>query len=468
MRLTFLGAAGEVTGSSFLIEHGTTRFLVDCGMFQGGREAHGKNLSALAFDARSIDFVVLTHAHIDHSGLIPRLAALGFRGPVWCTRATAALLEIMLPDSAHVQEADAAWKNRRKHRSGRFAHADLAPLYTVSQAQQCLAQLQAVEYDQPFAPAQGISVTLRDAGHILGSAIAEIIAKSQTALRKLVFSGDLGQPGRPLMRDPTRIEEADLLVVESTYGNRLHRAPQSTEEELVAAIHSAFGRGGNVVIPAFAVGRTQEVVHVLADLVRRGRLPRLTVFVDSPMAAAASAATRRFNALLDEEGQEVARWIARHKSQFNLRYTESVRDSMAINQVTGGAIIIAASGMCNAGRIVHHLAHNLPRRQAAVLITGFQALGTPGRRLVDGAKELILHGERVAVRASVHTVGGLSAHADQAALLDWLSGFRRAPRQTFVVHGEAETAAMFGDEIRARLGWKTVQVPERGASFNFD
>jgi metallo-beta-lactamase family protein len=356
MQIQFLGAAGEVTGSCYLIENQGTRFLVDCGMFQGGREARAKNMNALNFDPREIDFVLLSHAHIDHSGLIPRLVALGFRGPVYCSRATAALLEIMLPDSAHVQEIESTWQNRRRHVSGRFTRQDMAPLYTVNQAMLSLEQIETVDYDHPFAPHDAISVTFRDAGHILGSAIVECVLATKDGSRTLVFSGDLGQPGRPLMRDPVTVAHADILMVESTYGNRLHKTLADTENELVTAVTETFVRGGNVVIPAFAVGRTQEIIHVLADLVRRERLPALTVFVDSPMATAVSEATRRFAKLLDDEARAVAEWIMHHRAQFNLRYTATVRESMAINQLTGGAVIIAAAGMCNAGRILHHLA----------------------------------------------------------------------------------------------------------------
>jgi metallo-beta-lactamase family protein len=464
MRIQFLGAACEVTGSCYLVEGAGVRFLVDCGMFQGGREARAKNLAAIDFDPRRLDFVVVTHAHIDHSGLLPRLVALGFRGPIHCTRATAALLEIMLPDSAHIQEMEATWHNRRKHVSGRFARADMAPLYTINQAALALEQLQGADYDRPFEPHAGVDLTFRDAGHILGSAIVECGVTTAAGARRIVFSGDLGQPGRPLMRDPVPVAEADVLMVESTYGNRLHKSLADTEEELVAAVTQTFARGGNVVIPAFAVGRTQEVIHVLADLVRRERLPSLPVFVDSPMATAVSEATHRFSALLDDEAREVAQWIAHHRARFNLRYTATVQESMALNQIAGGAVIIAASGMCNAGRILHHLEQHLPRRQSSVLITGFQSQGTLGRRLVDGARDVILFGHRVPVRANVYTIGGLSAHADQEGLLQWLRGFSRPPRHTFVMHGEAETARLFADRIRTDLHWPGVSVPARGAA----
>ena len=467
MKIHFLGAAGEVTGSCYLVEDQNLRFLIDCGMFQGGRESRAKNLGTIKFDPRKLDFVVLTHAHIDHSGLIPRLVALGYRGPVYCTRATAALLEIMLPDSAHVQELESTWQNRRKHVSGRYGRQDAAPLYTVNQALLSLEQLEPFDYERPFQPAEGIDVTFHDAGHILGSAILEIDFKTGSGTRKLVFSGDLGQPERPLMNDPTAVAAADILLVESTYGNRLHRTLADTESELITAVTETFARGGNVVIPAFAVGRTQEVIHVLADLVRRGLLPSLTVFVDSPMATAASQATSRFTKLLDAHAQEVAAWVTHHKAQFNLRYTATVGESMAINQLKGGAVIIAASGMCNAGRILHHLAQNLPRRQSSILITGFQAAGTLGRRLVDGAREVSLLGDRIPVKARIYTIGGLSAHADQQGLIDWLQGFKKAPGKTFVVHGEHATAQDFAAHVRSSLGWQNVCVPERGETHEF-
>ena len=425
MKLTFLGAAGEVTGSCYLVETGATRFLIDCGMFQGGRAADYKN-RRFGFDPRRIDFVLLSHAHIDHSGLIPRLAAAGFRGPVYATRATCDLLNVMLPDSGHLQEREAE-------------RDDGAPLYTEKHARNSLRRLEAVEYDAELRPHPSVRYTFRDAGHILGSAILEI----RVGPTKLVFSGDLGQPDRPIVADPTPIRSADVLLVESTYGDRNHKSYVQTLDEIAFAITDTIAsRKGNVVIPAFAVGRTQEILHILAQLRREGRIPPLEVYVDSPMALAATRITLRHATLPDLPG---------------LRFTESLEESMRLNSVRAGAVIISASGMCEGGRIKHHLRYNISRPECAILFAGFQAQGTLGRRIVDGAKTVRIFGEPYAVRARIFTVGGLSAHADQAALLGWLGNFRRAPRQTWVVHGEPLAANALFEKIRG-MGWNA-KVP---------
>ncbi len=464
MRITFHGAAGEVTGSCFLVETEQVRFMVDCGMFQGGRDASRKNLHALSFDLRSLDFILITHAHLDHSGLLPRAAALGFRGPVHVTAATADLLGVMLLDSAHIQEKDAEWEAKRVH-NGR-GRGQLHPiLYTVAQAQACLRQLRREEYDQPFQPHPAVRVCLRDAGHILGSAIAEVWLEEGGATRKLVFSGDLGMPARPVLRDPQPVESADVLFVESTYGNRLHKSLEATEDELVEAIERTLRRKrGNVIMPAFSVGRTQEVIFVLADLVRRGRLKDLQVVVDSPMSMAATEITLRHAALLDDHTRELIEWQRTRPEGLKVRFVQDVEESIALNQVRGGLVIISASGMCDAGRIKYHLLNNLGRRDCSILITGFQAAGTLGRRLVEGARSVTLFGQSVPVRAAIHTIGGLSAHADQEGLLGWLGHFRRPPHQTFVVHGEAENAQAFIEAIGRRLKWNNVSMPQYGGS----
>jgi metallo-beta-lactamase family protein len=458
MRLSFLGGAGEVTGSCTLVETGEARFLVDCGMFQGGHEAWAKNLAALEFDLRRLDFVLLTHAHIDHSGLLPRLAALGYSGPIHVTATTAELLEVMLLDSAHLQEKDAEWRSR--HRDARRRHP-MAPLYTVNQANACLKQLQTIAYETEFRPHPAISCRFHDAGHILGSAIVDASVRTASGMRRLVFSGDLGQAASGLLPAPARIDSADVLLVESTYGNRLHKTPAQTRAELVRAISGTLDKG-NVVIPAFAVGRTQAVLYALAELARSGSLPPLRVFVDSPMAEKATLITRRHLELLSPQVRELDAWMRRHPAELQLRYTHEVEDSKALNQIRSGAIIISASGMCDAGRIKHHLRWNLPRSECAVLITGFQAEGTLGRRLVDGARNVRIFNDGIAVRAQLHTIGGLSAHADRDGLLAWLRGFARAPGRTFVVHGERETALGFGDAVRTELGWTSVEAPQRG------
>jgi metallo-beta-lactamase family protein len=437
-------------------------------MFQGGRDADARNAAALDFDVRALDFVVLTHAHIDHSGLLPRLGARGFRGPIYATPATIDLLGVMLPDSAHIQEKEAEWaaQRPRDHAARGGRHGDVAPeppplLYTVADAEACLRLLRPVPYDTGCAPAADVRLCFRDAGHILGSAIAEIGLDTAAGPRKLVFSGDLGQPGRPVMADPTPVAEADVLVVESTYGNRLHKSLATTYEEFAQVLGSTLPRG-NVVIPAFAVGRTQEVLHVLADLVRQERAPALTIFVDSPLATRATEITAKYAATLDRESRDLARWRAQHGDRVRVMFTQTPEDSMAINRITHGAVIVAASGMCEGGRIRHHLRHNLARSECAIVFTGFQAAGTLGRALVDGAKTVRLFREDVPVRASIHTIGGLSAHGDQAALLGWLGGFARPPARTFVVHGERDVALGFAGLIRDRLHWPSVENPARG------
>ena len=460
MKISFYGAAGEVTGSCYLIESEAACFLVDCGMFQGGGDAYPKNLRALPFDVRKLDFVLLTHAHIDHSGLLPRLTMLGYRGPIYTTPATIDLLQVLLLDSAHIQEKESEWILRHRHRRALPARAMPTPLYTVTQAQSSLKQLRAVSYGERFSPLPNVHCSLRDAGHILGSAIIEVWLEEGGRTRKLVFSGDLGQPNRPVLHNPAPIDEADILFVESTYGNRLHKKLDETLDEIVEAFHyTLHKKRGNVIVPAFAVGRTQEMLYVLADLVRHDRMAPLTVYVDSPMASKATEITLRHQSLLSGETQELISWQQRNPDKLRVQFVADVEESMRLNDLRHGAVILSASGMCEAGRIKYHLQNNLPRAESSVLITGFQAAGTLGRRLVDGARMVRIFGQQTPVRADVFTIGGLSAHADQAALLGWLGAFRKVPQRTFVVHGEAETAAVFADVVRERLGWSNVTLP---------
>lgn len=461
MKLTFIGAAQEVTGSCFLVETEEVSFLVDCGMFQG-RGARERNLDAWDFDPREIDFVLLTHAHIDHSGLLPRLCALGFTGPVFATTATVDLLGVMLLDSAFIQETEWARAQRKARKQARRRPPVAAPLYTVAQAQHCLAQFKSVAYDADIQAHSTVRCRFRDAGHILGSAIVEVWVIEGSRTRKLVFSGDLGQPGRPIVRDPTSIDSADVLVMESTYGNRQHRSRDETIDELVFVIEDTLRRRrGNIIVPAFAVGRTQELLQVLVDLCRRGRLPRLQVFVDSPMAAKVTAITWQHKEFMDDETRALLSLHEQHPEWLSLHFTSSVEESVALNRIKAGAIIISASGMCDAGRIKHHLRHHLGRPECAIIIIGFQAQGTLGRRLVEGEKRVRIFDEDVTVRARIHTIGGLSAHADQADLLHWLRGFGAPPARTFVVHGEERTACAFADLVAEKLGW-SVEAPARG------
>ncbi|MDH3286101.1 MAG: MBL fold metallo-hydrolase [Betaproteobacteria bacterium] len=464
MRLTFLGAAGEVTGSCFLVETGAARFLVDCGLFQGNRATQAKNRSRFAFDPRALDFVLLTHAHIDHSGLLPRLVARGFGGPIFATGATCDLLEVMLTDSAYIQERESERDRRAK---GRRRISEEPPLYTIKDAERCLRQLVPVEYDAEVAPRPGVRACFRDAGHILGSAIIEIWVGEGAARRKLVCSGDIGQRLRPLVRDPTPIANADVLLVESTYGNRLHRSLSATLEELCHAVTDTLARkGGNVIVPSFAVGRTQDLIYLLADFYRKGQLPEMDIYVDSPLALKATSITLRHLAVLDADAAKLVRWLKGARGRPRIRFVQDIEESIGLHRVKRGAVIISASGMCEAGRIKHHLRHNLGRPECTIIISGFQAAGTLGRRLVDGAKEVRIFGIPVPVRAEIYTIGGLSAHADQEGLIDWLSRFERAPRTTYVVHGEADIAEQFAGVVRSRLKWRGVTVPQRGMSVN--
>ena len=466
MKIGFFGAAGEVTGSCTLVETDGCRFLVDCGMFQGGREARTKNLNALkfGFDVRSIDFVLLTHAHIDHSGLLPLLSVLGYRGPVYATPATIDLVHVLLRDSAHIQEKESEWALRHQRRRGGSSRPALQPpLYTVAQAEASLKLLRSAPYRALIHPAETVAVSFHDAGHILGSAWLEVTVSGEGRPRKLVFSGDLGMTGRPVLHDPEKVvAEADVLFIESTYGDRLHRPLAETEDEIVAVFERVRHTHGNLIMPAFAVGRTQEIIYILADLVRRQRLAPLKIYVDSPMATAATRITWEHPDLMDSHTRELIAWMRQNPKQMQVEFVADVEASRALNEVRSGAVIISASGMCDAGRIKYHLRENLPRSECSVLITGFQAAGTLGRRLVDGARLVNIFGKPVPVRAAIHTVGALSAHADQAGLLAWLRGCHTPPKHAFVVHGEAAASAAFAQAIHDQLGWPMPHLPQMG------
>lgn len=474
MKVTLYGAARQVTGSRYLFETDDCRFLVDCGMFQGGRESREQNRQDFEFDPLSLDFVLLTHAHIDHSGLLPKLTKDGYRGDIFATKATAGLLGVMLPDSAHIQESDAERaqryrkrrQERRKHRSEQSTDAqdekDIGPIYTMKDAEACLTQVRPHPYDQEWFPHRNVRCRFRDAGHILGSAILEIWVTENGKTTKIVMSGDLGEPDRPILRDPTFIDEADILFVESTYGDREHKDHPSTMDEFVEIIqHTLQVKGGNVIVPAFAVGRTQELLYHLFDLTFQGKLKHLNIYVDSPMATEATRVTMKHMEVFDQESQELNAWRAAGKGLPRLKFTASLEDSMELNHITSGAIIISASGMCNAGRIKHHLRHNISRPECSIMITGYQAQGTLGRRIVDGAETVKIFGKEYDVLASVHTLGGFSAHAGQSCLMEWTGAFKQAPKKTLVVHGEESAAMAFADCLRKDRGWD-VEVPAAG------
>ena len=460
--VTFLGAAREVTGSCVLVQTSGGRFLVDCGMFQGGAESEMKNSRPFPVPLSSIDFILSTHAHLDHSGLLPKIVRDGFRGPVYATSATADLLRVMLPDSGHIQEREAEWQTRKALRAGR---RDGEPLYTEADALAVLPRLKPVSYGQGITPVPGVSARFLDAGHILGSAIVSVTIRDGGRDREFVFTGDLGHRGLPIVRDPTPVERADVLVMESTYGNRVHKGMAETIEEFLHAVTDTLRRkGGNVIIPAFAVGRAQDILFLLADLTRQGRISGVTLYIDSPLAAQATQITLRHPECFDEKSRQVLAWKEAHPDAFRVVVTASTEESMALNSIRGGAIILAGSGMCEAGRIKHHLKHNLWRKESSVVIVGFQAAGTLGRKIVDGAKWVRVLGEDVAVAADVYTIGGLSAHADRDDLLSWAGNFRTAPEHIFVAHGEESVSLGFAQELRSRFRWNA-EVPDPGHPF---
>ncbi len=459
--LSFLGAIQQVTGSCYLIEsRDGAKVLLECGMRQGHREDEESNRAPFAFDPLSLDAVVISHAHIDHSGLLPKLAGAGYRGPIFATDASCELMELMLLDAAQIQEKDTEWENKWRARLGK---PPITPLYTTEDAEQALEQRRPLAYGEPREVAKGVQVTFHDAGHILGSAIVELQVQDHHLTRRLVFSGDLGNTCSPLMHAPTTLDRADLVLLESTYGDRDHRPSADTLDELADILQQAHRDGGNVLIPAFAVGRTQDLIYYLGRFYQEGRLPQQAVFLDSPMAIRANAIYSRFQHLFNSVDQAAiaTKKVKRIEDWLPiLRCTPSPEESMAINRVKSGAIIIAGSGMCTGGRIAHHFKHNLWRSDCHVVFPGFQAMGTPGRAIVDGAATVKMLHQRIAVKARVHTLGGFSAHAGQSQLLDWVSHFDHHP-ELYLVHGELEKMQVLQQALHQRLNWIAC-IPEPG------
>jgi metallo-beta-lactamase family protein len=435
MELEFYGAAGEVTGSCHIIRAAGKQLLLDCGMVQGGRGAYERNREPFPFDVREIDAVVLSHAHIDHCGRLPLLVKRGFRGPIYTNRACGDLLPILLNDSAELAERDAERVNRKREQGARMVE----PLYTVEDVARLLETVKPLEYDREHTLFPGISVRVRDAGHIMGSSSVELWVEESGTRCKLLFSGDLGQYDSPILQDPHRFESADIVLMESTYGGRLHRERDETEKELGGIIAEAAQDRGNIIIPAFAIGRSQELLYVLAKHYEAWHLDRWKIFLDSPMAIEASKVYWKHSDRFDAEATRLRREFQSMPPLPNLTLSKTGDESRAINALRSGAIIIAGSGMCNGGRILHHIKHNASRRECHIVIAGFQAPGTLGRLLVDRAPMVTIHGDSIRVAAQVHTLGGLSAHGDQADLVRWYGSIQPRP-PVYLVHGEVEAA----------------------------
>jgi len=453
MKVNFFGAAGTVTGSMHLVDAAAKRILLDCGMIQGSDAEEARNTEAFPFDVAGIDAVVVSHAHIDHSGRLPLLVARGYRGPIYAQQATAELLPVMLLDSASLQESDAKRSNRKRA----AGQPEAVPLYTREDVQKTLAQVRPLPYHERKPLVSGVEVNLRDAGHILGSSIVELFADGRT----LVFSGDLGPKGTPILRDPEMPPAANLVLMESTYGNRNHKDRAETVRELGGILDAAWNGKGNVLIPAFAVGRTQELLYWFARFWDEWNLSRWKIFIDSPMAAKVVAIYDRHHELFDADALAVWKGTPNPFRLPNLHATESIDDSMAINQIRNGAIVIAGNGMASGGRIVHHLRHNIGRREAHIIFVGYQAEGTLGRRLVNGAQWVRMFGEDYHVNAQCHTIGGLSAHTDQNGLLEWYGGIPQHPAVA-LVHGEDIAREALAGELRERFG-VTAELARPGA-----
>lgn len=460
MKIEFCGASTGVTGSCHLITTENYKILLDCGQFQGGKAQEAMNYEEFPFNPAEVDYLILSHAHIDHCGRIPLLVKRGFRGDIYCTDATAELLEIMLKDSGYIHEKEAEWKNKKNERAGR---PFVEPLYTYNDAVAALKFIRPVLYDQLIELNEEMKICFNDAGHILGSAITEIWVTENDNTSKIVFSGDLGVMERPILRNPTIIKKADYVIMETTYGNRLHPANSLDVKRLMNIIRDTAARGGTTVIPSFAVGRTQELLYELNKVIDndseyRKDFENLKVYVDSPMATTATEVFKHNAQVFDEDTKA---YIERgdHPLDFkNLKFTKTSQESMWLNTNSEPKVIISASGMCEAGRIRHHLKHNLWNKKASIVFVGYQAEGTLGRLLVEGAEEVTLFGEKVQVNAEIHNLEGFSGHADRDGLLEWLSGFQKEPKHIFLVHGEQDAKEDFAVTVKEKLGYEPIVV----------
>ena len=468
MEIKFLGASNVVTGSNFLIETDKYKILLDCGMFQGSKELEKLNFEKFSYNPADIDYLILSHAHIDHSGRIPKLVKEGFKGKIICTSATFDLCKIMLIDSANIQQSDVEWENRKRQRAGK---KPIEPLYTVDDAEMSLRYFEPYLYDQKINLNEDIIVRFKDAGHILGSAIVELWIKEKKDFTKIVFSGDLGMPGRPIIKSPEYIDEADYIIIESTYGNRIHEDMKASTKKLVEIINTTAKNGGSVIIPSFAVGRTQEIIYELNKYYEYDKsieeYMRIPVYVDSPMAV---RATEAFQANPNCFNDETKKLILNGDNPFefsNLFYVKSQQESMKLNKHNFPRVIISASGMCTAGRIRHHLKHNLWKANNSIVFVGYQAEGTLGRKLLDGVNNVKILGEEIKVEAEIHDLEGFSGHADQTILMKWLNNFKNKPKKIFVVHGEKESSNEFAKMIKTELGVDVI-VPNLGDGFKIE
>lgn len=462
MKIKFCGASIGVTGSCHLITTDKHKLLLDCGQFQGGKAVEKMNEEPFPFDPAQIEWVILSHAHIDHCGRLPLLVKRGFKGQIYCTDATADLLEVMLKDSAYIHEKDAQWQSKKNARTGK---PPVEPLYTIDDAEDALKLVRPVLYDQLIELAPEIRIVFNDAGHILGSAITELWITEGENTSKIVFSGDLGVTNRPILRDPVKIKKADYVIMETTYGNRLHPANATSIDELIHITLATVKRGGSVIIPSFAVGRTQELIYQFNMFYEQhpeyqSQLENVNVYIDSPMATTATEVFKRNAQVFDEKTKEYILSGDNPLDFKNLKFTRNTADSMMLNEDKSPKIIISASGMCEAGRIRHHLKHNLWDSRNSIVFVGYQAEGTLGRMLIEGAKEVKLFGETISVKAEIHNLEGFSGHADQKGLMDWLSGFRQEPEQIFLVHGELESKKDFARLVGDELGFHPVVITE--------
>jgi len=456
--VNFLGAAQNVTGSAYCLEANGVRLLVDCGLYQE-RELAARNWDPFPIPPHTIDAVLLSHAHLDHSGLLPKLVREGFAGKIYCTHATYDIVQIILMDAAHLQEQDAEFKRKRHQREDRKGPYPEVPLYTAKDATASFPRFSPVGYEETTKLGEGVEATFHDAGHVLGSSMVKVKVSRNGEQRTLVFSGDVGRWDKPMLRDPTIFEEADYILVESTYGDRLHEDQKGIETTLAEIINSTRKRGGNIVIPSFAFERAQEVLYYLNKLLLEDRIPHLLVFLDSPMATSITEVFERYPDLLDEDMVELMR---QKKSPFDftgLKMTRTTDESKVINHISGTVVIIAGSGMCTGGRIKHHLVNNISRHESTILFPGYQATGTLGRQIVDGAKDVRILGQKYPVKARIAQINGFSAHADRDELFRWLSGLKRPPLHLFVTHGEPEVAQYFADFMKERTGWE-ISVPK--------